>query len=49
MTEEKTPYIVSLSQIGSYGQELRYQRNRDKNPSLAEHSVADLRPFSPPT
>lgn len=36
------PYIDSLSQIDSDGQELRYHRNRDDDPSLAEHAVANL-------
>lgn len=37
------PYIDSLSRIDSDGQELRYHRNRDDDPSLAEHAVANLR------
>lgn len=37
------PYIDSLSQIDSDGQELRYHRNRDDDPSLADHAVANLR------
>jgi hypothetical protein len=37
------PYIDSLSQIDSDGQELRYHRNRDDDPSLADHPVANLR------
>ena len=37
------PYIDSLSQIDSDGQELRYHRKRDDDPSLAEHAVANLR------
>ena len=37
------PYIDSLSQINSDGQELRYHRKRDDDPSLAEHAVANLR------
>jgi hypothetical protein len=37
------PYIDSLSRIDSDGQGLRYHRNRDDDPSLAEHAVANLR------
>ncbi len=37
------PYIDSLSQIDSDGQELRYHRNRDDNPSLANYATANLR------
>ena len=37
------PYIDSLSQVDSDGQELRYHRNRDDDPSLADHAVANLR------
>jgi hypothetical protein len=36
------PYIDSLSQIDSDGQELRYHRNRDDDPSLSKHAVANL-------
>jgi hypothetical protein len=37
------PYIDSLSQIDSDGQELRYHRNRDDDPSLANYATANLR------
>ncbi len=37
------PYIKSLSQIDSDGQELRYHRNRDNDPSLANYATANLR------
>jgi hypothetical protein len=37
------PYIDSLSQIDSDGQELRYHRNRDNDPSLAKYAIANLR------
>jgi hypothetical protein len=37
------PYVDSLSQIDSDGQELRYHRNRDDDPSLANYGTANLR------
>jgi hypothetical protein len=37
------PYVESLSQIDSDGQELRYYRNRDDDPSLANYATANLR------
>jgi hypothetical protein len=37
------PYIDSLSQIDSDGQELRYHRNRDNDKSLANYGIANLR------
>ena len=37
------PFIESVSQIDSDGQELRYHRNRNDDSSLAEHAVANLR------
>lgn len=37
------PYIDSLSQIDSDGQELRYHRNRDDDPSLEKYALANLR------
>lgn len=36
------PYIDSLSQIDSDGQELRYHRNRDNDTSLANYATANL-------
>ena len=41
------PYIDSLSQIDSDGQEFRYHRNRDDDPSLAEHAVANYGLYGP--
>ena len=41
--EELKPYIDSLSQIDSDGQELRYHRNRDNDPSLQDYALANLR------
>lgn len=40
---ELKPYIDSLSQIDSDGQELRYHRNRDDDPSLSKYATANLR------
>ncbi|WP_284180179.1 hypothetical protein [Rhabdaerophilum sp. SD176] len=37
------PYVESLSQIDSDGQELRYHRNRENDPSLANYATANLR------
>ncbi len=37
------PYIDSLSQIDSDGQELRYHRNRNDDQSLANYATANLR------
>lgn len=36
------PYVESLSRIDSDGQELRYHRNRDDDPSLANYGTANL-------
>jgi len=36
------PFIESLSRIDSDGQELRYHRNRDDDPSLANYGTANL-------
>jgi len=36
------PYADSVAQIDSDGQELRYHRNREDNPSLANFSLANL-------
>jgi hypothetical protein len=37
------PFVDSLSHIDSDGQELRYHRNRDDDPSLANYATANLR------
>ncbi|BCH27819.1 hypothetical protein [Mesorhizobium sp. L-8-3] len=37
------PFIESLSRIDSDGQELRYHRNRDDDPSLADYALANLK------
>lgn len=37
------PFVISLSQIDSDGQELRYHRNRDDQPSLLKYSLANLK------
>ncbi|TPI28304.1 hypothetical protein FJW08_21250 [Mesorhizobium sp. B3-2-1] len=36
------PFIASLSRIDSDGQELRYHRNRDNDPSLSAYTLANL-------
>ncbi|RWQ69327.1 MAG: hypothetical protein EOS85_29375 [Mesorhizobium sp.] len=36
------PFIESLSRIDSDGQELRYHRNRDNDPSMAKYTLANL-------
>ena len=37
------PYIDSLSQIDNDGQELRYHRNREDDPSLGNYAIANLK------
>ncbi len=37
------PFIESVSRIDADGQELRYHRNRDNDPSLSEYSTANLK------
>lgn len=37
------PFVDSLSEIDSDGQELRYHRNREDDPSLANYATANLR------
>lgn len=37
------PFIESLSRIDSDGQELRYHKNRDDDPSLADYALANLK------
>lgn len=37
------PYVESVSRIDADGQELRYHRNRDNDPSLSEYSIANLK------
>jgi hypothetical protein len=37
------PYVDSLSRIDSDGQELRYHKNREDDPSLSAYAVANLR------
>lgn len=41
--ERLKPYVDSLAQIDRDGQELRYHRNRDNQPSLAQFAVVNLR------
>lgn len=36
------PFVESMSRIDADGQELRYHRNRNNEPSLSEYSVANL-------
>lgn len=40
---ELKPFIESLSQIDSDGQELRYYKNREDDQSLAAHALANLK------
>ncbi len=40
---ELKPFVDSLSQVDTDGQELRYYRNRDKDKSLAKYALANLR------
>ncbi len=40
---ELEPFIVSLAKIDDDGQEFRYSKNREGQPSLAGHAVANLR------
>jgi hypothetical protein len=37
------PFVESVSRIDAGGQELRYHRNRDNDPSLSEYSTANLK------
>ncbi|WP_024507172.1 hypothetical protein [Bradyrhizobium sp. ARR65] len=37
------PFVDSVSRIDADGQELRYHRNRDNDPSLSEYSTANLK------
>lgn len=37
------PFVESVSRIDADGQELRYHRNRDNDPSLSEYSTANLK------
>lgn len=40
---ELEPFVVSLAKIDDDGQEFRYSENREGQPSLAGHAVANLR------